>query len=308
MLIGERFRLAEVNQGEALSIEDIAPGSLLDAMPDATAILDSSGTIVAVNHAWKTFGCDNGGDESALGVGVNYFTVCDKAVESGCFEAGMVADALNDVLSGRAVEREFEYRCASPEASRWYLMRATPLGGGVLVSHLNISSRKAAEIDLARRASQDPLTGLNNRRSFYNHLKNSLRPRQGSKGVRKVGVLYLDLDRFKPINDKYGHAVGDEILQRISNRLLSATRKGAVVGRLGGDEFAVLIPRISEDELPAFVARIGAAVSEPILAGGVWVTVEASIGSYLASVGEDPDLCITRADQDMYAAKRIKAS
>lgn len=300
--------MAEFNQGKALLPEDVGLESLLDAMPDATAILDGSGTIVAVNHAWKKFASDNGGDESALGVGVNYFTVCNKAVESGCLEAGVVVDALTDVLNGRAVETEFEYLCASPEASRWYLMRATPLAGGVLVSHLNISRRKAAEIDLARRASQDPLTGLNNRRSFYNHLKNSLRPRHGSKGVRKVGVLYLDLDRFKPINDKYGHAVGDEILQRISSRLLSITRKGAVVGRLGGDEFAVLIPRISEDELPAFVARVGAAVSEPLLVGGVWVTMEVSIGSYLASVGEDPDLCLSRADQNMYAAKRIKAS
>ena len=102
--------------------------------------------------------------------------------------------------------------------------------------------------------------------------------------------------------------MGDEILQRISNRLLSETRKGAVVGRLGGDEFAVMIPRISEDELPLFVSRIEEAIAQPILVGGVWMTVEASVGSYLASVGEDPDLCLSRADKNMYAVKRIKAS
>lgn len=301
-------RLAQFNQGEAFTTEDIGLESLLDAMPDATAILDASGTIVAVNRTWKAFGRDNGGDESTLGVGVNYFDVCDKAAQNGCFEAAIVVDALNDVINGSAVEKELEYLCASPEVIRWYLMRVTPLRGGALVSHLNISSRKAAEIDLARRASQDPLTGLDNRSSFYNHLKNSLRPRHGTKGARKVGVLYIDLDRFKPINDKYGHAVGDEILQRISSRLLSITRKGAVVGRLGGDEFTVLIPRITEGELSLLVTRLEAAISEPILVDGVWVMVEASIGSYLASVGEDPDLCLSRADQNMYAVKRIKAS
>lgn len=300
--------MAEFDRVEALLTEDIGLGSLLDAMPDATAILDGSGTIVAVNHAWKAFGLDNGGEESSLGIGVNYFDVCRNAIQDGCLEAGMVGDALNEVINGGAVERELEYLCASPEVSRWFLMRMTPLAGGVLVSHLNISRRKAAEIDLARRASQDSLTGLNNRISFYSHLKNSLRSRHGSRGILKVGVLYIDLDGFKPINDKYGHAAGDEILQRISNRLLSETRKGAVVGRLGGDEFAVMIPRISEDELPLFVSRIEEAITQPILVGGVWVTVEASVGSYLASVGEDPDLCLSRADQIMYAVKRIKAS
>lgn len=149
--------MAEFDRVEALLTEDIGLGSLLDAMPDATAILDGSGTIVAVNHAWKAFGLDNGGEESSLGIGVNYFDVCRNAVQDGCLEAGMVGDALNEVINGGAVERELEYLCASPEVSRWVFVRMTPLAGGVLVSHLNISRRKAAEIDLARRASQDPL-------------------------------------------------------------------------------------------------------------------------------------------------------
>lgn len=289
---------------------DISMYELLDALPDATAVVDSHGTIIAVNGKWNAFAKDNGGDGSSVGIGANYLEVCARSASFGCVDAEIVSNELKYVLSGDAVEREIEYSCASPEIGRWFLLRITPIGNpptGALVAHLNITTRKVAELDLERKASIDPLTGINNRRSFCNKLSYALNPRRAPKSKYNIGVIYLDLDKFKPINDKFGHAMGDEILQLISLRLLSAIRKGAAVGRLGGDEFAVLIPRVTDVELDQVISRIKRALAEPYHVDGQIVNVAVSVGAYLANLGEDPDTCLRMADEAMYAIKRRKS-
>lgn len=288
---------------------DISMYELLDALPDATAVVDNNGIIVAVNRKWNAFAKDNGGDDSKVGIGTNYLEVCARSASYGCVDAEIVATELKYVLSGESVEREIEYNCASPEIGRWFLLRITPIGSppsGALVAHLNITARKAAELDLERKASIDPLTGINNRRSFYNKLSYALSPRRDPKHGYNIGVVYLDLDKFKPINDKFGHAMGDELLQIISLRLSSVLRKGAAVGRLGGDEFAAMIPRVTGFEFDHAILRIEKVLSEPYKVDGQIVTVNVSVGAYLAKVGEDPDTCLRMADEAMYAAKRQK--
>jgi hypothetical protein len=140
--------------------DDLA--ALLDAMPDATAVLDTDGTIVAVNHAWRMFSVDNGGDPAKTGVGVSYVDVCVRAAAAGCPEAIAVHDCLATVLGGGAIDSELDHPCPSPTVGRWFNLRVTKITGrrdGLLVSHVNISRRKSAEADLERRASHDPLTG-----------------------------------------------------------------------------------------------------------------------------------------------------
>jgi diguanylate cyclase (GGDEF)-like protein len=285
--------------------------ALLDALPDATAMLDRNCTIVAVNHAWRMFTIDNGGDPTRTGIGVNYLAVCKISAAAGSSDAAVVAAGLRAVLQGETVETEFEYACPSPAVGRWFALRITPIGEprlGLLVSHLNISRRKLAEGDLMRKASQDPLTRLANRERFLERMTHALIPRNGRPATANVGVLYLDLDSFKPVNDTYGHAAGDDVLQTVAARLAAVTRPHDTIARLGGDEFAVLAPRITPAVLAGLVARMTATINEPHLVHGDSVTVGASIGAYLARPGETAAACLHHADTAMYDLKRARQS
>jgi diguanylate cyclase (GGDEF)-like protein len=275
-------------------------------LPDATAVLDRSGSIVAVNRAWRMFALDNEGRADATGIGVNYLDLCDRAAGSGCAEAGPAAAGIRAVLSGETVQADVEYPCPSPRVNRWFLLRVTPLFGassGVVVSDVNITRRKMAEEELAHEAAHDPLTGLVNRTLFNVRLTSALTRRVGRPLIADVGVLYIDLDRFKLVNDTYGHNAGDEVLVTCAQRLQNQVRPQDTASRLGGDEFAVLVPRITVDDVAALAGRITRALSEPYLVHGNAIGVPASVGSYLAAPGELGLDVLEHADDAMYSVK-----
>ena len=279
-----------------------ADAALLDAMPDAMAILDIAGTIVAINRAWMDFSVRNGGRAHTTGVGVSYLDVCSRALANGCEDAGKVLGGLRNVLGGQALLSEFDYACPSPDERSWFLLRITPLAGptpGAVVSHVNITRRRLAE-------QVDALTGLSNRTHFTSRLATALQPRRGRNGSRDVGVLYLDLDSFKPVNDSYGHAAGDQVLIETANRLVALIRTQDTVGRLGGDEFAIAAPRVTESALTALAGRISRACSEPYLINGEPLKVPPSVGTYLAAAGESPSHALRQADHAMFVDKRIR--
>ena len=281
--------------------------AVLDALPDATAVLDRAGTIMDVNQTWTMFAVDNGGQPESTGVGVNYLDLCTRSAEAGCQDARRAADGLRAVLAGDAVQRELEYPCPSPAVNRWFLLRITPLGGdlaGAVTSHVNITRRKMAEQTLAHQAAHDSLTGLANRSLFADRLTSALTGRRSQASSTQVGLMYLDADGFKQINDTYGHDAGDEALLTIGHRLRSHVRPQDTVARLAGDEFAVVAPRISADGLDGLVGRVSTALSQPHLIHGHLVSVPVSIGSYLAAPGEASDTALRQADRAMYAAKR----
>lgn len=296
--------------GRELSAPGTVAAGLLDALPDATCVLDRDGVIIAVNRAWQMFTLDNGGDPRTTGVGVSYLDVCERAAAATCEDAGHVAAGLREVLAGQTVESDYEYPCPSPAVGRWFVLRMTPMlrpDPCLLVSHTNITRRKAAELDLEARASRDPLTGLGNRQMLVEQLAKALTVRPFRSASPDVGVLYLDLDGFKSVNDTYGHAAGDEVLQEVARRLTLATRPQDTVVRMGGDEFAVVASRITPGGQAGLVARIRADLLVPHLIHGHLVGVGASVGSYLATAGEDPRACLETADQSMYAEKRSPA-
>ena len=279
---------------------------VLDALPDATAILDRAGTIVAVNRVWRMFAIDNGGRPEATGVGVNYLDVCARAAATGCTDATEVITGLRAVLAGETVESDREYPCPSPTVGRWFNSRITPIGGsigGAVASHVNISRRITSEHELAHRASHDPLTGLGNRLLFSEKLTEALRLRPGREPIADVGVLYIDLDKFKSVNDTYGHDAGDEVLLTVAHRLRSTVRPEDTVARLGGDEFAVLSPRITREGLWSLAQRIDAALAEPHGVHGKSLPIRGSVGSHLATAGDSVIEALRRADQDMYLVK-----
>jgi diguanylate cyclase (GGDEF)-like protein len=300
--------------------EPISPGApppafvfsvaVLDALPDATAILDATGKIIAVNKAWRMFAADNGGTEGTTGVGVSYLDVCARAAAAGVLDAVEVVAGLRAVLAREAVEREWEYTCSSPSIKRWYISRITVIDdphGGAVVSHVNISRRKRSEQELAHQASHDPLTGLANRLLFTQTLAETLQRRPGRDRHADVGLLYIDLDHFKPVNDAYGHAAGDELLLMTTHRLRSHVRPQDTVARLGGDEFAVCAPRITAEGLAALADRIGAAVGAPVRIHGRQVLISASIGVHLAAAGESAAAALHAADLAMYKVKSARS-
>ncbi|UWZ60077.1 GGDEF domain-containing protein [Dactylosporangium aurantiacum] len=157
-----------------------------------------------------------------------------------------------------------------------------------------------------RLAHADPLTGLANRRAFMAALDTAL-------GVGGGGVLFIDLDGFKTVNDTLGHAAGDELLTAVAARLTAQARTGDLVARLGGDEFVVLAHGTSgADTLPELTGRIQRAFTEPITLTGAGaprtVPARASVGGTRFHAGEPPRHVLHRADTAMYEAKRATLS
>ena len=151
----------------------------------------------------------------------------------------------------------------------------------------------------------DPLTGLSNRAEFVEVLRRRLDALKQHPSANKFAALYLDLDRFKIVNDSLGHLVGDELLKAVSRRLESCLREGDALARLGGDEFAILLNGLSEEEQANAIAfRIQKALSTPFAIGGREVFTSASIGIAFGRPSyNSPDEIMRDADSAMYHAK-----
>jgi diguanylate cyclase (GGDEF)-like protein/PAS domain S-box-containing protein len=180
----------------------------------------------------------------------------------------------------------------------------TPKGRGVLVAVVDVTERKRVESELKRTAFHDGLTGLPNRTLF---LDNLLRLNASAKrhGHHPFALLFLDLDRFKVINDTLGHMVGDKLLIEMAHRLVECTREEDTVARLGGDEFAILLEQIRGPEDAVRVAeRTLERLADPLMLDDNEVSVGASIGIALSLTGEKmPEDLLRDADMAMYQAK-----
>jgi diguanylate cyclase (GGDEF)-like protein len=283
--------------------------AVLDALPDATAILDRFGRITAVNRVWRMYSLDNGGRPETNGVGVSYLDVCARSARAGCVDAAEVLAGLRAVLAGETIESDHDYPCPSPVGGRWFTTRITPIQsstGGAVVSHVNISRRKISEDELSHQASHDPLTGLANRLLFTSRLSDALGPNGDHHRGGQVGLLYIDLDNFKPVNDSYGHDAGDEVLITVAHRLRGQVRDLDTAARLGGDEFAVCAPGLAREGLHALAERIRVALAVPHQIHGRQTLVPGSIGAHLASSGDTVADALRLADQAMYAIKNAR--
>ena len=168
----------------------------------------------------------------------------------------------------------------------------------------DITERNLAEEKLRHYALHDTLTDLPNRVSFMNHLRQAVE-RSNNSDFAKFAVLFLDLDRFKVINDSLGHAIGDKLLIAIAERLKSCVRPGDVVARLGGDEFTILLSRSGDAEEVVRVAeRLQARISEPFRIDNYEVFSTASIGIIVSgNVPRQAEEYLRDADAAMYRAK-----
>jgi diguanylate cyclase (GGDEF)-like protein/PAS domain S-box-containing protein len=154
---------------------------------------------------------------------------------------------------------------------------------------------------LAYAATHDLVTGLPNRRLFLDRLEQAVARQR--RGARPPAVLFVDLDRFKQVNDRAGHAAGDEVLRILASRLERTVRPTDVVARFGGDEFSVLCDETSEEEALAVADRLLAAICEPVELAGRHHHVSASFGIAAGRTGVSHDSLVRRADVAMYRAK-----
>lgn len=223
-----------------------------------------------------------------------------------------VLAALHDCLDGDADTFTAEYRLRCRDGSwKWTLARGVVVSRGnngqplrIIGTQSDISERKRMEDELRELATTDALTGLANRRRFIERIGEEHARLQRSDGLQ-AAVLMLDLDHFKRVNDRYGHAVGDAMLVHFSGVLRGQLRRFDTAGRLGGEEFAVLLPGASPAAARSFAMRLRRAVeNSPLGRNGEWIGMSVSIG--VAAIEADDasaDSALLRADAALYEAK-----
>ncbi|MFC4159917.1 diguanylate cyclase [Chitinimonas lacunae] len=205
---------------------------------------------------------------------------------------------------------DYELRLKRPEGgSLWTTLSVTSVvyaqEAGYLINLNDITTRKLAQETLWRKATLDPLTGIANRGYFLERAQTEWL--RAMRYHHMLGLLMFDLDHFKQINDRYGHAAGDRVLQAFASTISATLRQSDLFGRLGGEEFAAVLPEQNEAGLLDSAERARAAIAalDIVLAEGQIVRVTVSIGAAVLD-GRQPDLdsLIKQADLALYAAKR----
>ena len=190
------------------------------------------------------------------------------------------------------------------EASRRAL-EAFAMAAALAIEHSTLRARaEAAERIAQDLAARDPLTGVGNRSKMLQRLRHAASARAGHRNP--LALMFIDLDKFKSINDRHSHAAGDHLLRVVAARIQSLVRPHDTVVRWGGDEFLVLLEDLADEVSGLQVAeRITAAIADPVLYGGLELRVTASVGlAFEATHADlDPDALVRRADTAMYAVK-----
>lgn len=275
--------------------------SLVDFLDSANDLIFScspKGEFIYVNRAWKQH---LGYRKVDLG-DLNVLETMDRETRSramAMLRRALNGDRLNPIegrflaQDGSRVDVEGTLSCSFRDGEPvavWGICR-------------DISERKQAQEQLFHQAHHDSLTGLPNRMFFVDHLKQARA--LARRGKNQVALLFLDLDRFKIINDTLGHSVGDKLLQTTAQRLNECIRESDTVARLGGDEFAIILGNLKHPEDAVVVARkILKTLAQPMMIERRELFVTTSIGIVVwPTDGEDPDVLLKKADLAMYSAK-----
>jgi diguanylate cyclase (GGDEF)-like protein/PAS domain S-box-containing protein len=297
----ERARAARATMDALTASRDVFE-TFFDAARIGLALADLSARYVRVNDTYA----DLLGSSPEDLVGVPFADVV----------AGHT-DVLDDLLAGEATSAQSEQQYLRADGRTTWLLHGVATVNGpsgepawYAISAQDITERRRAEQDLreltavlTERAVRDPLTGLANRALLEERLRTALA--RDARSGESTGLLFLDLDGFKEVNDRHGHAVGDAVLRAVADRLTAAVRPSDTVARLGGDEFVILVESATDLALDALVERLRHTVSEPFAVHDLDLKVGVSVGVALSVGGsDDPPGLLARADARMYAAKR----
>ncbi len=269
----------------------------LDKMTQGLCLYGADQRIVFCNSRfWEMYGLT----EEQCAPGTTTEQVCRHRIANGIFGE---ADPGAYIEERTAPVIEATDKMQTLSDGRTIFIRRRPMpDGGWVTTHEDVTERRNAEERVAHMAMHDGLTGLPNRTLFRGHLDNMLKlVRRGDK----AGLLWLDLDHFKNVNDSYGHAVGDALLCEFADRLSNIIRETDVAARLSGDEFAVLQAQVrTPRDCAALAERLIDALSGPYKIHGHLVMVGVSVGVVIAEQGScDADHLMRNADLALYRAK-----
>ena len=268
---------------------------------ESIMVTDASQTILRVNHAFTALF----GFSTLDAVGMT-----PRIVQSGRHDPAYYVAMWDSIARSGAWQGEIWDRRKNGEHFPVWLSITAVSGdddGAVshyVATHTDLTLRKAAEVEIQQLAYYDPLTGLPNRRLLQDRLHQAMSHAKRERG--RLALLFLDLDKFKPVNDAFGHAAGDELLQAVAQRLQACVRESDTVARVGGDEFVLLLPGIEAAVDASAVARkIHDALRAPFtLSHGQGVRMSASTGiAVYPEHGSDETELTQRADAAMYEAK-----
>ncbi len=274
--------------------------AILEAEPECVKVLGSDGTLTHMNPAGLAM-LELDSLEQAQSLSLLDFVHPDYRDKFLQF--------YKNVTAGHRIILEFPV-VGAKGTLRWLESHGTPLpdangqGTALLAVTRDVTARKMAENLIWRQANYDLLTELPNRLMFYTLMRHEIRRAQ--RDAVSLGLLFIDLDQFKDINDTWGHQFGDQVLQEVARRLTGYVRQSDTVARLGGDEFTVILPQINDSLAVEKVAEsILHGLAEPFLfPDKPPVYVAASIGiTVFPQDASEVDALLSNADQAMYAAK-----
>jgi diguanylate cyclase (GGDEF)-like protein/PAS domain S-box-containing protein len=291
---------------EALRRSEQRFRSLIENATDITIILDAEGIFRYVSPSVKRI--------------LGYLP--QRTIGRSVFEtvhpddSALITNTLKKAIENpKTSQSAVEYRVRHRNGS-WCFLEAVasnllhdPAVEGIVINCHNITKRKLAEAQLLHDAFHDGLTGLPNRALFVDRLEHVLSLKKRHKDYL-FAVLFLDLDRFKVVNDSLGHAIGDQLLVAIARRLEICLRNGDTVARLGGDEFVILLEDIQGiNEATSIANRLQQKITSPMLLDGHEVFITASIGIAMSSLEYlEPTNLLRDADTAMYRAKGLGRS
>jgi hypothetical protein len=198
-----------------------------DLLPAQIAVLDRSGAIIGANRGWAQTAAE--GCLANRGGTWNYLDECRAAADRGCAEAAEIAEGIRGVLSAATPSFTANYSCGFAGRVHFFQVSVTSIGGqGAVVMHVEVTG-----------VQRDALTGLANRVLFDAHAAYELA--SATDAGSSAGILLLDLNGFKPVNDELGHLAGDHVLRCLGQRLGESMRDGDLAARFGGDEFGIVL-------------------------------------------------------------------
>jgi diguanylate cyclase (GGDEF)-like protein len=267
-------------------------------IPQGLVLYDASARIVICNRQYiEMFGLS----PDVAKPGCTMQRLIQHRKETGSFDGDVeifCADIIRNVSLGKATRQ----LTAAPGNRAIEIVNRPLRAGGWVATIEDVTERRRAEERIAHLAHYDGLTDLPNRVQFHERLERGLREIQPGQ---QLAVLYIDIDEFKSVNDALGHAVGDELLKAVAERLRGCLGAGDVAARLGGDEFAIIqTTDVGQAGTKRLVEAIQAAIRQPVDCAGHRITTDASIGIAIApDDGVNLDRLLKNADLALYSAK-----
>ena len=274
----------------------------LESMADAFALYDAEGRLVLCNPRYPAF---LSRIADLLVPGVRYEELVREGVRRGLYPAVPAAQTETWIAEQVAAHRAGSASEVQLADGRWLQAIARPTAdGGTVDVRRDITERKLLEEAVEHMAMHDALTDLPNRAMFYRELERALA--RAEREPCRIAVILVDLDRFKDVNDTFGHASGDQLLVEVAKCLVDCVRTEDLVARLGGDEFAVVaVSKEASDRFAALARRIVDRLGAPRQIGDIEIEPGASLG--MTVFPDDPgglDELIMHADHALYAAKQ----